>query len=347
MPVAPYRNAIAYNTFEGGTSGATLTTGNTGGVSGTAFSAIDLAAGTLRFTTTNPIHDTRSAEVIASGGNANFRWDNAVVGNQTRFCGTAYIRWASWPSGYSSFIEAKDANAGNLSFRISIGAGGSLRFYNGALGVLGTSTSALVLGTVYRVEWDINTTTGAFAVKWAVGDSMTLIQTFTGTSNFGTQVGQVLFGRTLTPDYAATYDSIAIDNEPVGPRRLIGTTSDPYITTANAGGYTAVGGTSLLSVLTDDSDSTYIISPNSPSSASIIYTMEPMNYAGIVTVATMNSSTTNTPVVMRTVIIRNGATILVTDTFALTTTPIERGTSTPQPVAAGVELTVEILDTLA
>ncbi len=42
----------------------------------------------------------------------------------------------------------------------------------------------------------------------------------------------------------------------------------------------------------------------------------------------------------------NGATMLVEDTFNLTTAPTVRSTVTPAPVPAGVELEVEIRDTV-
>lgn len=338
MPVYPYQDVIAWNNFEGMTSGATLTTANSGGASGTAFSGVQIVGGTIVATTTNPIHDTKSL-ALTSTGICNFRWDNALMGDQTRLCGVIHFRLTSFPTAYTPFWEAKEEDNGTLVARIKVSSSGLLRLTGGSAdATVFSSTVPIDAGVDYRIEYDINCTTGAYQVRWALADSTTYIDTRTNVSTFGVHIGQVIFGRTLSPDLAIIFDTLAIATTPIGKRAVPTSSSKPYAI-ANPGGFSAVGGTEL-GVLRDASNATYLQSPDAPANAAYTVTMEPMNQTGKYSHTAVYSSDTASPVISCTVVIKNGATTLVTDTFNLTTTPTTRVTTTPADVAAGVELTV-------
>lgn len=71
-----------YNTAEGGTDGAVVTAGNSGGLSGTAFNVVQTAFGAARprFNAANPINGARSIEIQTNAGeNCYFGW-NGLIG---------------------------------------------------------------------------------------------------------------------------------------------------------------------------------------------------------------------------------------------------------------------------
>lgn len=347
MPIQPYTGVIAWNNFEGGTNGTNVTTANSGGVSGTAFSGIQISGtGTITYVSSSPIHDTMSMQVSAIGGITIARWDTAVVGSRTRLCGVAYVKWAAWPSGYTAFAETKQTDGGTLSSRLKISSTGLVRLVDTADATVFTASTPLSLNTVYRVEWDINNTTGAYTVSWFPGDSLTPVESIkTGTGSFGTAQAQVNFGRAASPDHVTVYDTVAINTTPLGPRATAGITSKPSALVSNAGTWVATGGT-VLDVVKDASDATYIATPDAPSAAQVRFRMDPLSLTEIVTVKTKGMASNGAQTIQRSVSIYNGATLLVTDTWNLTTTAVVRSTSTPAAVTAGVELEVLISDTV-
>lgn len=344
MAIDPYSGVIAWNSFEGGTDGTTVTTGNSGGASGTAFSGIQVVGtGSAAFESSGPIHDAMSLLITAIGGTTMVRWDAAVVGSRTELYGVAYMKWGAFPASYSTIIEAKQTDGGSLSFRIKINNTGQLRLTDSADATVWSAAASLSLNTVYRVEWHINCTTGAYDVWWYLGDSNTAVDTRTGTGSFGATIAQVNHGRTSTPDHITTYDTLALATTKLGPRAAAGTSSLPASVVSNAGAWTGTGGTTLA-VVRDGSDATYVSTPASPTNAAIRYKMQPLANTDAVSVTTRGAKSDATQNIDRTVSIYNGATLLITDTWSLTTTPTNRVTTTPGNVTAGVELEVLISD---
>jgi hypothetical protein len=230
----PYSGVVAWNSFEGGTDGTTITTGNSGGASGTAFSGVQITGtSTVKFESTGALHDTMSAEIIGGAGFGMLRWDTAVLGSLTTPCIAIGVNYTTLPSAYSPIVEAKQTDGGTLAWRINVSSTGNVRLVNAAGStVASTSNTPIVAGSTYRIEAQINHGTGAYNVQVFSGDSTTALSTLSGTSAgaFGTQTQQINFGRSASPDYSVKIDSVAVDTAALGPRAVANTPP-----TANAG----------------------------------------------------------------------------------------------------------------
>ncbi len=147
--------AIYTNTFEGGTNGATITTGNSGGASGTAFNQV--TAGITY--TTDAMHGSRAATTASSA--------------------TEYTRWSYTDSAILLRSYHKFASlSGQTPLRIAFGTGsivigmmtggnlGRFQLYSG--GGLATSPGAISPGMWYRFELYVKTGSGNGEVRAAI-----------------------------------------------------------------------------------------------------------------------------------------------------------------------------------
>lgn len=349
MALAPYNHVtglIVQNNMEGGTNGATVTTGNSGGGSNTAFSNVQISGSTtVAFGNTSPIGDSLYVHVVGNGGFGLLRYDTAILGTPTNVYGGMYIRVPAYPASSTPVVEAKQADAGAQAMRLRILSTGFIRLSDAAdATVFTTGTNAIPLNTWVRLEWHVNCTTGAYDVwQYNTADSTTADITQSGTGSFGTQIAQINHGRITTPEITIDYDNIGIATSKLGPRAVAGTSALPESVVSNAGAWTATGGTQL-SVVRDASDATYVATPTSPVNAAIRYKLGPLSATDNVTVATKGAKSDNSQTVTRTVSIYNGVTLLIADSFVLTTTPTVRNTVTPGTVTAGVELEVVVSD---
>jgi hypothetical protein len=218
----PYSGVVAWNSFEGGTDGTTVSTGNSGGASGTAFSGVQITGtSTVKYESTGALHDTMSCEIVANAGYGLVRWDNAVLGSLTTTCCAMYVKFSALPSAYSPISEGKQTDGGSLAWRINVSSLGNVRLVNASAATVASTTSAPIsTGTLYRIEWQITHGTGAYNVQVFSGDSTTALATLSGTSAgaFGTATQQIYFGRTQTPDYTVMIDTLGVDTGALGPR---------------------------------------------------------------------------------------------------------------------------------
>lgn len=154
--------AIYTNTFESGTNGTNITTGNSGGASGTAFNQV-----TTGITyTTDAMHGSMAATTTSSA--------------------TEYLRWSNsdGPILLRSYHKFSSL-AGQVPVRMSFGTGtihlgmltagnlGRMQLYQGS--GLATSPSAISPNTWYRFELYIKAGSGSGEARVAVyvGDSTT------------------------------------------------------------------------------------------------------------------------------------------------------------------------------
>lgn len=349
MAIEPYSGVpglIAWNSFEGGTTGADVTAANSGGASGTAFSGMLIGGtSTLKYKAAGALADALSMEVIGGGGTGLARWDEEVVGSQTNLYGVAYVYWAAWPTSYTAFIEVKQTNGGVLAYRLKISSSGLLRLTNTLDAAVFSTAASLSLNTKYRIEWHVNSTTGAYEVWWYLGDSTTPVDSRTGTgADFGTAQAQVNFGRAASPDHTTIYDNLGLATSKLGPRKVVGPVGKPVTEVSNTGGWTATGGTSVA-VLGDTSDATYISSPDSPTTAKAIrFRLDPLSVTDVVTVTTRDAKNNATQNIERTVTIYDGASNVGSNVFPLSTSITNHQTVTNSQITAGVQLEVVISD---
>lgn len=188
--------AGATNSFEGGTSGVTMTTGNTGGASGDAFDFVTIGTSATGAFTTHSAHGSLGA-VVATGttsATSFFGW-NTKVGTTTAHYGRAYINLQGTPASSDAFIEWQ--NSGTFIGAIQLTTGRQLLIQNAAFSTVHTMTTVLTVGTKYRVEWHLvnSATTGTLQVSLYVGDSVTATETYTsGSTNFAAQATQYQWG---------------------------------------------------------------------------------------------------------------------------------------------------------
>jgi hypothetical protein len=233
---------IKQNSFEGGTAGTTVSTGNSGGASGTAFDVVTIGSGaTLTYTTTEVMHATKALALGSVATNTTFVTYNGFATTQmaVRF----YIRFDTLP-GTNGPIRLCDIRTSSTSVtRVVMDTSNRLIFQtsNGTT-TLKTFTTALSANTWYRIEAvSSNGTSGATCnMSYYVGDSGSATDSFTTSSaNTGvtTNITTVQFGQNAGGGGAFTLyiDDIAAQD---GTLTFIGAASSPPIalfTTSQAG----------------------------------------------------------------------------------------------------------------
>ncbi len=165
-PLHAYPVIVWRNTAEGGTDGAQVTVGNSGGVSGDPFTAVQ---GTVTVAT---VGDTLAYQYDAgtNPGTLSTNWETDPTGSPL-FGGRVEFRVSTYPMTLWT--------TNNL--RMHVAATGYLTLTNDATGYKVVELSAVGINTWRRVEWSLNFGTGAFKV-WYYTDR-------TSTSPFGNANG--------------------------------------------------------------------------------------------------------------------------------------------------------------
>lgn len=345
----PYIEVVRWNNAEGGIDGTTVTSGNSGGASGGSFSPQTSGSSTVRFTSTNPIHGSMSYRLVGSSGFALLRWLTSHLGTLTTCCGTVYFRLEALPSGYTDLIGAYTSDSGgsaNKGFAIRVGSGGNIRLSDGSAATIATSIETIAANTVYRLEWQIDHSADTYVLEWFAGDSTVALGSISGTASSGafkTHTSRLDIGRATSPDITVVVDSVAVDSKKVGPRLTPSADFLPVAVVSNDGGYSAVGGT-LLGVVRDDSDATYIESPVEPSGASIVYELGPRSRTDTVTVTYRDwrsDDSVNIDTTLELVDLDEDE-VLGSNTYTATETPTDYTVVSDEPVPTSVRLGVRI-----
>lgn len=243
---------LLQNTAEGGTNGTALTSGNSGGASGTAFSFLT-GTNTVVFSNVSPMHGslcyTIDATTDTSSRIAGFAFATPSDQVAIRF----YIRLNSAISatGYS-VMQLRSASA--LAAGLSIKNNSDL-YLSDTASQISANGFIPTQGTWYRLEFVINRATGAFTYNMYVGDSTTPFKTTTGTGNFGAEpLSEIrLFKTNATSSGSISIDSIAIED---GRTTEIG----PYVAivplTVSVGADQAIKGDEVASITATPSGGT-------------------------------------------------------------------------------------------
>lgn len=177
--------AVFANTAEGGTNSTTVTTGNSGGASGNAFNAV---SGSPIFTTAQAAHGNLSY-AIANGSAEYLAWTFTSVG---RSFGRAYFRVGSINE---SRTLVRLMLSGSQVARINMQPGGTVRLTNSVSNAtVDESTTTVSNNTWYWVEWDITHTSSSLGSVRLYNAANTLLETISGTSNFGTGCDEARYG---------------------------------------------------------------------------------------------------------------------------------------------------------
>lgn len=161
------------NTFEGGSNGTTLTTGNSGGTSGNAFDTVSVGStGTVTYDSAQSMHGTYSAKMVSD---ANWTGPSAVYWNTTSAAPYFYTRL------YVRTLTAPASASHTYLYGSSVAFGSTGKFIitrNNEADIV-TGTYTYLANTWYRVEVEylISATVGQVTAKIYLGDSTTPVDT--------------------------------------------------------------------------------------------------------------------------------------------------------------------------
>lgn len=215
---------LLLNSFEGGTSGTTISTGNSGAASGTAFNYVNINGGAaLAYDNTHAAHGSLSARFTSSAtpGAPYLQWSTAL-GTQTQVWFRAYLYFASNPANQHSVVDL--INGGNLCSRVNITIAGKLIATDTTGSAIFTTTNSIALNQWVRIEGYViaSATVGQVQLKlFNVPDSVTPTETQTSaaTQNTYTSMADYNFGVAVnTANVAFWMDDIGLSSTgPIGP----------------------------------------------------------------------------------------------------------------------------------
>jgi hypothetical protein len=316
---------VAYNnSFEGGTDGVDVSSGNSGGPSGDAFSGVSVGVGgTMTYSLAAAMHGavgvamTTTASTVAMFG-------EFTVTPSDRYTWRAYLRFSGLPNVNTLLGRFRDNQAAistvasilinqNNTIGIMNNAGAQIAALNGTVAILANS--------VYRLEVGINAVTGACEWKLFTGDSTTVLDQATATAQAfgGFQIGKVRFGRVVGSGFIGTihYDDIQLQNLATGlpgPISNAQSTVRPNGVVTNPGVFTNQGGAaSLEAALSDELDTTFVQSPANPAGASMTVSL-PELATGTVTLNVKHKADTASPAISRVYALLQGTTVINTRT---------------------------------
>ena len=178
------------NSFEGGTNGTALSTGNTGGGSGNAFDAVNTtgSGSGIAFSTAQAMHGTVSAKLTyASGVSSNVyaSWTTSM-GAQAQAWFRFYIYITAHPS-VNLRIWQSDISGSTLCSALFLTTSGTLAF-NASGSTAFTTTAAVPLNTWYRLEGYCtgSTSAGQVSLSMYAGDSTSAVETDTSSASQNT-----------------------------------------------------------------------------------------------------------------------------------------------------------------
>lgn len=200
------------NTAEGGTNGTTVTTGNSGGGSGTACSTVTVGAtATLQFSNVSPapLKGSMSFYMAHASSEQTVMWWALATTSRTVL--RTYWRFTGAVSAQDSLLSIRHSSGNMVTLVRETTDKLIIQNAAGANITASRSTNALVAGTTYRIEVEVNkgtgTNNGLLGYAYYVGDSSTAEFSWTASNvNAGTaDVSHVRLGRNTAVASAATY----------------------------------------------------------------------------------------------------------------------------------------------
>jgi len=175
------------NSFEGGSDTTTITTGNSGGSSGTAFDAVGapVSGSTLAFSTTHAVHGSLSAK-IGTGTTADtpyVSWTSNVAALTVYF--RIYLWFDANPGSNTNILRALNSSDQTMA-SLRVNTTGKLQMLNSANSAAGSaSTNAVPLGQWFRIEWKVFSDASAGTLDtrlYNTADSLSITETVSATS---------------------------------------------------------------------------------------------------------------------------------------------------------------------
>lgn len=302
--------------MEGGSEGAAATGPLTGA------SLINLNSGTCTFLAAAKNSGSFGIRAVAtSSADITTRWPLNAPNYQVSFAFN--FRYTVLPSAQR--ILASLRHATGIAWRLQLRQDGTLQTDGAAVAgdtAVGITT---VPNTWYRIEALIDVIAGTGKVRVYKGNALTLLAELNQESmNLGAaqiETADVFGNRSMTTDI----DDVRLDDGstswlgPARPTLEPSSTVRPWDMVDNSGGYSAVGTSSFVTAVADESDSTYVESINSPVNTPIIYALNPLTL-GPVTVRLRHNATSASPTITRTIRLMQGSTLIAQRATTLPTT---------------------------
>lgn len=331
--------------FEGGTTGATISTSNQGSTDNPLYFVSIGAGSTLTYDTTHSAHGTKSAKLApASGQVVSFQYGGNTSGGTLAAASCAvraYIYMTAAVTAITQIVDLSDL-AGAKIARVYLDATGHLYVRDSTSTTLWTATAALPLNQQVRVELYVIPGSTAIHFAYYSADSTTAIASFdTTTAATGANpVAVASVGRLFnTTDTAAWWiDDFAVDTTAsafIGPE----TNPPPVVSITGNQNVAASSAVTVSVTATDDgSIASYAWTGVRYTTTAASATVTPTSGAATATIAyTASAATTGVLDVWTCVVTDNlGATTTVTTEVRVATT----GEILPLRGYAGVGVTV-------
>lgn len=228
---------VLHNDFEGGSDETTITTGNSGGASGDAFTLVNIGSGNaLKYDTAHAAHGLLSARLdlgTSSGTPDQFGW--VTFANQTEVWGYAYIYLTSIFSLPTAMRLIGFVNSSSVGIgRINLGNDRTIQVDDKNFAHTANTVGVVPLNTWTRIAYrcKASATVGEIEARIYLGDNSTpitdgTVQTTAG-ADTGTEVAGTAFGLNANwNDPAFTFwmgDVNVNTNTDFGPPTIITTT---------------------------------------------------------------------------------------------------------------------------
>lgn len=232
------------NSFEGGTSGTTISTGNSGGASGNAFNSVTVGSGcTVAYSNTVAAHGALSAEFATpvSAANALVLWTTSLTGTSLpQVWVRGYVYLLALPTGGSTLRIINTRSGSAICGVLGITPAGKVVTLNSSGSPQTTSTTTVPVNQWFRLEGYVigDPSVGQLQVQIFLSpDSATPTETNTtpATVDTNTTINRVDYGN---PTSIASY-TFYMDNLGASSTGYIG----PVVTTS------APRGTSIVPAL--------------------------------------------------------------------------------------------------
>jgi hypothetical protein len=325
-------------TAEGGVAGSAVTVGNSGGTSGTAFSLVSIGgAATATYSATGKGHGSLGYRIQSPGASTDKVYLKTTLATPVDFFSDrTYFTLNTVPTTAQDMVVFYDTGGTALKlFSFGMLSGGVLRVSNAAGATLSQFAGPLTAGTLYRVEsqWHkgTGTTDGQVAVQLYAGDSNTALWTYSATNiNAGTTQFLVKWLGDGGANHATdiTFDDILLDDSTqtaVGPWTAAPTSAVTPTSVVSGTGWTAAGAVDIPTALSDASDSSYALSPDSPASSTLIVQTNGALTGGAITVTPrMSKRDTSTVATVKVTLLNStGTAVAAEQTYTLTTAPTD------------------------
>lgn len=266
--VAP--TTVAQNTFEGGTSGVTLTTAN-GSVGGTNFDVVNLGSGgAIAFDNTKFMHGAMSMKVTQATSIVNFSWAGVAIPSALPNCVVQVYVWlpTAGPTVATQIIKGySDTAATAPAWAIAISTSRQMVLLAPTATVY-TSTALITGNQWVRFEVIAIASASLRAAAYA-GDTTTpmvdsdvvSVPTIPSTQHLRLGIATSSSG----------YGPLWFDDPKIGSGTEfygVATSGRPSTVVANPGGVVVVGGTGIAAVLADNLASSYVETAAGPAGAS-------------------------------------------------------------------------------